>query len=427
MRTFLTIWAGQVVSLIGSGMTGFALGVWIFQNTGEATPLVLVALFDSLPNFTLSPLVGALVDRYDRRTLMLIADSGAALVTLSLYLLFSNGLLELWHLYLAALTTSTLGIFQRLAYQASVAVLVPREHLSRANALVQTAESFSGIISPILGGLLFVAIGINGIFIVDFVTFLVAAGTLLIVRIPSPKSAEVKRPSLLSDIRQGFDFLKERNGLVSLALFIAMLNALVSSCAVLITPMLLSFATPQVLGFVQAASSVGLLLGGIWISVWGGPKRKVLGICLAALGSGLGLAFTGVRQDPIWIAAGLFIFLFPITLINASIRAIVQTKVPATMQGRVFSLVFTLARLGVPLGLLAAGPLADQVFEPAMRIGGGLAATFVGQVLGVGPGRGIGLMFVLAGLGMLVVTLFMYSYPRMRLVEKELPDALVEV
>jgi len=348
-------------------------------------------------------------------------------VTLSLYLLFSNGLLELWHLYLAALTTSTLGIFQRLAYQASVAVLVPREHLSRANALVQTAESFSGIISPILGGLLFVAIGINGIFIVDFVTFLVAAGTLLIVRIPSPKSAEVKRHSLLSDIRQGFDFLKERNGLVSLALFIAMLNALVSSCAVLITPMLLSFATPQVLGFVQAASSVGLLLGGIWISVWGGPKRKVLGICLAALGSGLGLAFTGVRQDPIWIAAGLFIFLFPITLINASIRAIVQTKVPATMQGRVFSLVFTLARLGVPLGLLAAGPLADQVFEPAMRIGGGLAATFVGQVLGVGPGRGIGLMFVLAGLGMLVVTLFMYSYPRMRLVEKELPDALVEV
>src|SRR3989338_5886684 len=108
MRTFLTIWAGQVVSLIGSGMTGFALGVWIFQNTGEATPLVLVALFDSLPNFTQSPLVGALVDRYGRRMLMLIADSGAALVTLSLYLLFSNGLLELWHLYLAALTTSTL-------------------------------------------------------------------------------------------------------------------------------------------------------------------------------------------------------------------------------------------------------------------------------------------------------------------------------
>ncbi|MEX2144290.1 MAG: MFS transporter [Anaerolineales bacterium] len=344
-----------------------------------------------------------------------------------MYLLFSNGLLELWHLYAAALTTSTLGIFQRLAYQTSVTVLVPRAHLGRANALVQTAESFSGIVSPILGGLLFVVIGINGIFIVDFATFLVAAGTLLIVRIPVPKNgAEGKKPSLFSDIRQGFDFLKGRKGLVSLALFIAMLNVLVSLCAVLITPMMLSFATPQILGLVQAALSVGLLLGGIWISIWGGPQRKVLGICLAALGSGFGLAFTGVRQDPVWIAAGLFIFLFPITLINASIRAIVQTKVLAAMQGRVFSLVFTLARVGVPFAFLAAGPLADRVFEPALRLGGSLATTFVGHFLGVGPGRGIGLMFVLAGMGMLVVTLLMYSYPRMRLVEKELPDAPVE-
>jgi DHA3 family macrolide efflux protein-like MFS transporter len=388
----------------------------------------LVALFDSLPNFSLSPLVGALVDRYDRRTLMLIADSGAAVVTLALFLLFSSGLLELWHLYAAALTTSTLGVFQRLAYQASVTVLVPREQLSRANALAQTAESFSGIISPILGGLLFVVIGINGIFVVDFVTFLVAVGTLLIVRIPMPKnSSQGQRPSLFSDIRQGFDYLIERKGLVSLALFIATLNVLISSCAVLITPMMLSFTTPQVLGFVQAASSVGLLLGGIWISIWGGPKRKVLGICLAALGSGLGLSLTGFRQDPIWIATGLFIFLFPITLVNASIRAIVQTKVPADMQGRVFSLVFTLARIGVPLAFLAAGPLADRVFEPAMRMGGSLAATVVGQVLGIGPGRGIGLMFVLAGLGVLIVTALMYAYPRMRLVENELPDAPIEV
>jgi hypothetical protein len=427
MRTFLTIWAGQLISLIGSGMTGFALGVWIFQASGEATPLVLVALFDSLPNFLFSPFIGALVDRYDRRKLMLLADSFAAVVTLTLFFLFANGLLQVWHLYVGALLSSTAALFQRLAYQTSVTVLVPREQFGRANALAQTAESLSIIISPILGGLFFAFIGIDGIFLIDFVTFVIAATILLFVRIPMPKPSGEPPRSLLADIRQGFDFLRTRGGLVSLALFIMMLNIFVSACGVLITPMVLSFADPQTLGFVQSVSGVGLLLGGLWASAWGGPKRKVLGICICAFISGVALAATGFRQDAIWIAAGLFVFLFPITLLNSSIRAIVQSKVPLNMQGRVFSLIFTLARAGVPLAYLAAGPLADHVFEPAMLPGGAWAASWVGQLLGIGPGRGIGFMFVLGGLGVLVITALMYSYPRMRFVETELPDTPVEV
>lgn len=141
----------------------------------------------------------------------------------------------------------------------------------------------------------------------------------------------------------------------------------------------------------------------------------------------MALAATGFRQDVIWIAAGLFIFLFPITLLNSSIRAIVQAKVPVNMQGRVFSLIFTMARTGVPLAYLAAGPLADRVFEPAMRAGGAWANSWVGELLGTGPGRGIGLMFVIGGIGVLAITSLMYSYPRMRNVEKELPDAPTEV
>jgi MFS family permease len=427
MRTFLTIWAGQLISLIGSGMTGFALGVWIYQASGEATPLVLVALFDSLPNFLFSPVVGALVDRINRRKLMLIADTLAAVVTLILFLLYSNGLLEVWHLYIGALLSSTFSLFQRLAYQTAVTILVPREQFGRANSLAQTAESVSIIVSPILGGILFVFIGIEGIFLIDFATFLIAAGILLFVRIPTPKPSGEGRRSLFAEIREGFDFLRSRGGLVSLAVFIMVLNIFVSACGVLITPMVLSFSDPQTLGLVQSASGVGLLLGGIWASAWGGPKHKVLGICLSAFCSGVALAATGFRQEAVWIAAGLFIFMFPITLLNSSIRAIVQAKVPVNMQGRVFSLIFTLARTGVPLAYLAAGPLADRVFEPAMQAGGAWANTWFAQLLGTGPGRGIGLMFVIGGIGMIAITSLMYSYPRMRFVEKELPDAPTDV
>lgn len=424
MRTFLTIWSGQVVSLIGSGMTSFALGVWVYQTTGAATPLVLVALFNSIPTFVLSPLAGALVDRLDRRAVMIAADLGAALVTLGLLALFANGQLEMWHLYVASFLTSIADIFQRLAYQASITMLVPKEQFSRANALVQTGESFGGILSPVLAGLFFGLVGVNGIFVVDFVTFFAAVGALALVRFPKMAADPTsERPNLLGSIRQGVAFLKPRPGLIALALFISLLNLLISSSTILATPMILSIAEPEVLGLVQAASSVGLLLGGLVVSAWGGPKRKVLGICLGAVGSGLGLAAAGLRADPLWIAAGMFLFLFPITLVNASIRAIIQTKVPAEIQGRVFSLIFMLARASVPIGFLFAGSLADRVFEPAMATGGGLANSALGILLGIGAGRGIGLMFLMAGVGMLVVTAILYAYPRLRRVEAELADA----
>lgn len=428
LRKFLTIWVGQVTSVVGSGMTAFALGVWVYQQTGEATPFVLIALFNSIPTFALSPVAGAIVDRWNRRAVMIGADVGSAVVTLSLLWLFHVGAVQPWHLYVASFANAVLGIFQNLAYQTAVTTLVPREQYGRANAMVQTAQSFSAILSPILAATLYGAIGLTGIFSIDLATFLAAVGTLAVVAIPQPKreTGAAGPTSVWADIREGFDFIKTRQGLIGLALLIAMLNFLISTSTVLSAPMILGFADAQVLGWVQGVSSVGLLLGGLWVSAWGGPKRKVLGILLSAMGSGLGLAASGLRPNPILIAAGFFIFMFPITLVNASIRSIVQVKVPTGMQGRVFSLIFMTARAGVPVGLLLAGPLADRVFEPAMAAGGVLASTQLGAWLGTGTGRGIGLMLLLSGLGMVAATLLMSTYPRLRHVESELPD-LVEV
>lgn len=423
MRTFITIWFGQVTSVIGSGMTAFALGVWVFEQTGEATPFVLIALFNSIPTFALSPVAGAIVDRWNRRRVMIGADVGSALVTVALLLLFASGTLLPWHLYVAAFISSVLNIFQNLAYTTSVTSLVPKQHYSRANAMVQTAQSFGFILAPILGASLYALSGLNGIFTIDLVTFAVAVGTLALVRIPQAGRDQSKAPTTVAaDIREGFAYVRTRPGLIGLALMMAMVNLLISASTVLSSPMILGFSTVQVLGLVQGISSIGLLLGGLVVSAWGGPKRRVVGIALSAITSGIGLAVVGLRPDPILIGVGFFLFMLPITLVNSSIRAIVQTKVPSDIQGRVFSLIFMTARAGVPIGLLAAGPLADWVFEPAMAAGGSLASGALGTLLGVGPGRGIGLMLVLSGLGMVLVALGMYSYPRLRYVETEMAD-----
>ncbi len=423
MLTFIVVWLGQIVSIIGSGLTGFVLGVWIFEQTGDATPFVLIALFGSLPTVILSPIAGALVDRWNRRLVMIFSDVGAALTTLLIFLLFSSGQLQVWHIFITSFLNSVFASFQQPAYSASVTMLVPKEHFARASAMIQTGQSISGMLSPLIAGLLFAIIGVRGVILIDFVTFFVAIGTLIVVRIPQPEKSQPddEKPSLKKEIAFGFSYLKDRPGLFGLAIFIMMVNLVISSVIVLSTPMILSFTDAKTLGIVQTISSLGMFLGGVFVSVWGGTKRKMHGIYLGVTISGLGLAFAGAQASGVWIAVSLFIFLFPITLVNASIRAITQTKVPPDIQGRIFSILFMLARSSVPIGYLLAGPLADQVFEPMMASGGILAGS-LGQVIGVGPGRGIGLMFIIAGFGMWLATLVMVLYPRLRLVEDELPD-----
>ncbi|QYK51523.1 MAG: MFS transporter [Anaerolineales bacterium] len=421
MRTFLAIWAGQVVSLVSSGMTGFALGLWVYEQTGQATPFVLIALFNAIPPFIVSPFAGVLVDRLNRKTVMLLADTATAVSTLVLMVLFNLGQLELWQLYLSALVTSAAGIFQMLAYQTIVTSLVPREQLSRANAMVQTAQSLAAILSPVAAAAAYGTLGLTFIFGLDLAGFAVAALMLLLARIPQP-AAQGAKVSLLADLRIGFDFLRTRPGLVGLALLISLLNLMLSASTVLSTPMILGFTTAQVLSVMQSVSSVGLLLGGVWASAGHQPRRKVFTIVLCAIVSGLGLAASGLQPSPVLIAVGFFLFMFPITTINASIRAVVQVKVPENLQGRVFSLIVMISRAGVLVSMLFAAPLADRFFEPAMAVGGALGSGPLGAVLGAGPGRGIGLMLLVSGVGMVLAALAMYAYPRMRHVERELPD-----
>lgn len=427
MKAFFIIWGGQLISMLGSGLTNFGLAVWIYAKTGQATPFALTVLFGNLPQILLLPFAGSLADRWNRRRIMILADTGNALTSLAILLLLAGPGLEVWHIYAIAAIGSVFSAFQEPAYMASVTMLVPKKNLGRANGMLQTSSALSTIITPLLAGVLFVAIGLQGILLIDFITFFFAIGALLVVHIPQPElvTAEGKeRKSLFSDAVFGWRYLRQRPGIFGLLWYYAMVNFLLNWSGVLMGPMILSTNPPSTLGAVQTALGVGALVGSLVIGIWGGPKRRIPAVIIFITFAMVGMIISGIQPHPFFAGAGLFLLMFNIPIASANSQAVFQAKIPQDLQGRVFAIRSMISRSVMPLAYITAGPLADLLLEPLMAPGGGLANTFLGALLGTGAGRGIGLLFVLSGLIGIVVSLLVYANPRIRLVEDELPDAI---
>jgi len=427
MRTFLTIWIGQMISMLGSGLTGFALGVWIYQRTGQATPFALTALFSTLPRILIAPFAGALVDRWPRKLVIIGADTGAALATLSAVLLSFSGLLEVWHIYLIALVGSLCAAFQEPAFSASITLIVPREHYGRASGLQQAGRALEMLIPPVIAGLLFGLIGLHGIILIDFVTFFFAVGAVLLVAIPQPpESAEgaASRGTLFTEAAFGWRYIRQRHGLLAMLVYFAAVNFAANMAGILVTPMVLSFARTETLGVIQAISGAGMLAGSILMGVWGGPQRRMRGIYWTIALSGLGLLAMGLRPSAWVVAPSFFVMLFFIPLASGGAQAIWQSKVEPDVQGRVFATRTMIATSMMPLAYLLSGLLADGVFEPLMAPGGALAGS-LGALIGVGQGRGMAFMLIISGLGMLAATLLAAGYRPLRRVEFDLPDVIL--
>ena len=428
MRVFTIVWAGQFVSLIGSGLTGFALGVWVYLTTGSVTQFSLILLSTIVPAIVMSPFAGALVDRWDRRKAMLLSDSGAALSTLVIAVLLITNRLEIWHIYIAMSVSSTFSSFQWPAYSAATTLLVPKKHLGRAAGMVQTAQAVAQIVSPALAGVLLVTVDIWGVIFIDFATFLFAVSTLLVVRFPRPEvtaAGEAGKGSLLREAVYGWYYITARRGLFSLLIFFAVTNFVFGFANVLYVPLLLSFTSPVMLGTLSSVGGVGMLAGGVLMSVWGGPKKRIHGILGFSLLAGAMVALGGLRPSVLLLGAVIFIVLFTLPIMNGCSQAIWQVKTAPDVQGRVFAVRRMIAGSITPLSYIAAGPLADRVFEPLMAVNGPLADS-IGEIIGVGPGRGIALLFIVVGVLTVVVTLASYLYPPLRFVEDELPDVVTE-
>jgi len=426
MKTFLTIWFGQLVSLIGSGLTGFALGIWLYKETGSVTTFAINSLCFILPQMLFSPIAGALVDRWDRRRAMMLSDIGAGLSTLFMAVMLFTGRLEVWNIYLATFVNAVFNSFQWPAYSASTTLLVPKKHLGRASGMVQIAQAISQLLSPAIAGALMMVISLKGIFVIDLVTCAFAVLTLLAVRIPRPEiSAEgaASKGSIWKEAAFGWKYIVARPGLLGLLVYFSIGNFLWGMLNPLLIPMSLELTTPDMLGYGASIVGVGMLLGTIAMSTWGGPRRRVLGVLGFEFIASFLMIAMGIRPNFWLVVAAGFGLMACMPIVNGSSQALWQSKVEPDLQGRVFSVRRMIAMAASPLAYVIVGPLADKVFEPLMAANGPLAGN-LGQLIGVGTGRGYGLMFVCMGALSTVITIIAYLNPRIRLVEDELPDVI---
>jgi MFS transporter, DHA3 family, macrolide efflux protein len=427
MKTFGIIWGGQLVSLLGSGLTSFALSIWVLQRTDLVTTYTLIIVLAGLPGILFAPFAGALVDRWDRRKVMLWTDIGPGVITVIYAALLWKGQLQIWHIYIGAFLNSVFSTFQWPAYISSITLLVDKKHYGRVGGMLEFGQAGTTIAAPALAGILMYTVDIWGVLIFDFFSFLFAAGTLLMVRIPRPEqSAEAAKAkgSLWKEAGYGWTYIRQRPGLFHLLMFFAVVNLVVSMCGVAILPMVLGFTGSEAsVGTVMSLVGVGMLIGGAVMTATGGPKRRIYGVL--GVGAVISVAFVMVGLKPsLWlVGAGVMLWYVGLPIMNGSSQAIWQSKVAPDVQGRVFAMRRMIAQFTVPIGDFSAGPLADKIFIPLLMPGGALADT-VGRVVGVGPGRGIGLMFLTMAAVPGIAALFGFLNPRIRNVETELPDAV---
>jgi DHA3 family macrolide efflux protein-like MFS transporter len=428
MKTFTIMWFGQLVSLLGTAMTRFALMIWAYQQTGEATTLALLGFFAYIFQILLSPVAGIIIDRVDRRLILLLSDLGSGVMTGWLLLLFAAGSLEIWHLYVVEALTGAFEAFQVPTYGAATTMLVPPKHYARASGMRSLAMDASRVIAPFAAGALLPFIHIDGIMLIDVATFLIAMLTLLVVRIPRPPvTAEGKaaRGGWWHEIRSGFGYIYNRPGLLGLTAVFAGINFFATLAYFSILPPMILARTGNnelALATIQAALGVGGIVGGILLSVWGGPRKQIHAICLGTALSYLSgdLFFAIGRTPQVWTIAAFCTAVFIPFIVGAN-RTIWQVKVAPDMQGRVFAAEGMVRSVANAMGYLVAGPLADRLFEPAMMPGGALANVF-GGLVGTGSGAGMALIFLVTAIGGTLISLSGYLIPALRNIERDLPS-----
>ena len=427
MFAFTVVWIGQAVSLLGTEMTAFALTIWAYELTGKATALALAGFFHVTPLLIFSPIAGAIVDRSNRKLMMMISDLGSGVATIGILVLSMTGQLELWHIFTANAITGVFQTFQWPAYSAAITMIVPKKHYARAHAMNELAGNTSGIFAPLLAGALLPLIGLGGILSIDVITFLVAIGALLVVVIPQPEATDEgleSKGSIWKEAAFGFRYIFKRPSLLGLQTVFMIGNFFAAMGYTLFAPMILARTDSNALifGSVQTAGAVGGVIGGLLMSAWGGTKKKVHGVLTGWALSGLfGFSLMGLGQAfPVW-AVSSFIGAATIPLINSSNQAIWQIKVAADLQGRVFATRRLIAWLVNPLATLLVGPLADIVFEPAMSEPSFLSANF-GWLVGYGAGAGMALIIFFCGLAMAGVGIGGYGVRVVRDAESILPD-----
>jgi len=429
MKGLIIIWLGQIVSGIASSIMAVALPIWIFGLTGSGTAVGLLEFFffGSYLLFTL--FAGVLIDRYSRKMMMLVYDFLSLSAMAILLVLQSAGILDVWHLYVAAVFQGVGFAFQSPSYSAAIATMIPKKEFIRANGLMSLLNDGPEIFGPLLAGGLYLIVGLNGILALNLLAFVFSIGALLFVEVPTAPHSPDDEKSQKKFLRQtlyGIRYIFRRPGLLGLQLIFFMGNlfsGIALSTAALYPMILLRTGNDtEVVGIIQSVGALMALLGGIYLTTWGGIKRPVNAILMGWIISSLiGLTFLGLgRTFLIWLIAIAINAVFE-PIVNVSMDSFLQTKIPPDRQGRVFTASDFLSQALIPFTPLLAGLFGDRIFEPAMQEGGALVNAF-GWFVGTGPGAGFGLLILLCGIGGTLIGLSGFLVKDIRNLDRQMPD-----
>ncbi|WP_018755492.1 MFS transporter [Paenibacillus terrigena] len=415
-RKFLLLWSGQLISAIGSGLTSFGLGIYVYQQTGMASAMALVTLLAFMPSLLLSAFAGVLADRYDRRLLMVLGDGLSAIGLVFILICMLRGEAQLWQICVGVTISSVFASLLEPAYKATVTDLLTEEQYTKASGLVQVAGSAKFLISPVIAGFLLTVSDIKLLLVIDICTFFVTVTTTLAVRSGLASKTIAQAKSFIHEFRDGWSAVSENRGVLVLVIMTSVLTFFLGVIETLSIPMLLTFTDSSVVGTLETIVASGMLVSSVIIGFLPIKKGYVKILSISLFCVGIFMAAFGFRENIILICISGFLFFAMMPFANVSLDFLVRTNIDNSVQGRAWALIGIISQLGFVAAYALSGVLADYVFTP-LFVEGGVLADSVGKVIGTGNGRGTGFLIIIAGMLLCVTSVILYNLKSVKKLE----------
>ena len=421
MKNFYKLWLGELISSIGSGMTAFALSVYVYKKTGSVSYVSLITLLSFMPSIVLSPIGGLLADRYDRRLLMIIGDlfSGLGLV----YILWSiqAGEKSIVPIFVGITFSSIFTSLLEPSYRATLTDILEEENYAKASGLIQVAGSAKYLISPVIAGMILSVADIRVILLLDILTFITTCLMIFLVRKSMNSETQNYKKDSFKGLLEGLFIIKENRGVYFLVIIMFFVCFFMGFIQILIRPMILALSSVKTAGIMESLCAVGLLIGSLWIGIAGIKKNYSKILAVACFFCGIFMSMTGVNENLNIIGISTFLFFSTLPFMNSCADVLVRVSVPNELQGRVWGLISLITQMGTVVAYIISGIMADYVFEPMFNKNGILVEN-IGIIIGTGKGRGIGFMLILSGIGMLIMAIVIWKNGEIREVSEKCVD-----
>ena len=421
MKNFYKLWLGELISNIGSGMTAFALSVYIYEKTGSVSYVSLITLLSFMPSIILSPIGGLLADRYDRRLLMIIGDlfSGLGLV----YILWNiqAGEKSIVPIFVGITFSSIFTSLLEPSYRATLTDILDEENYAKASGLIQAAGSAKYLISPVIAGMILSVADIRVILLLDILTFITTCLMIFLVRKSMNSEMQNYKKDSFKGLLEGLFIIKENRGVYSLVIIMFFVCFFMGFIQILIRPMILALSSVKTAGMMESLCAAGLLIGSLWIGIAGIKKNYSKILAVACFFCGIFMSMTGVNENLAIIGISTFLFFSTLPFMNSCADVLVRVSVPNELQGRVWGLISLITQMGTVTAYIISGVMADYIFEPMFNKNGILVEN-IGMIIGTGKGRGIGFMLILSGIGMLIMAIVIWKNGEIREVSEKCVD-----